>query len=398
MVVTRASTQAPARTSGPRGVEGVAAPDARAAADPAMRGTGVRAIPAVQVRGGTSKCWIFRAEDLPGEGPERDRVLLRIFGSPDTRQIDGVGGASSTTSKAIIVEGVEETEGAEGAPATRVIYRFAQISVAEPVVEWESNCGNCATGLALYALHTGLVPAREGRTRLSLLNRGTGLVLDCEIPTPGATVPASGERRLEGQHYSGVPVDMAFSERSWSSYGAQLPTGRAQDTLELDGFGYRLSLIDAGAPVALFDAADFGWTGERDGEREAELVQLAPRLRSAAARLMGVPDRLTSIPKVGFIAPPPRGCSGVSVRMISMDAFHPAIGLTSAVAVAVAAGIPGSVVDRNRGAAAEEDDQLSLHLPQGSARLRAEGQPTSRVSFERNARVISEGSVFFPEG
>ena len=346
----------------------------------------VTPVPATLVRGGTSKCWIFRDQDLPSDALETDRLLIRTFGSPDLRQIDGVGGASSTTSKAITVGGTD--------PDGTVRYRFAQVAIDKPAVEWASNCGNCATALGLYALHAGLVAPTGEVTRVPILNTVTGLHLICEIPTPGAKVPAYGGRRLDGQHYPGVPIDVIFQKASWSSYGAQFPTGSATDELEVDGKRYQATLIDAGAPAALFDAQDLGLDATGSEDALESLVRLAPQLRAAAARRMGLPQDLTSIPKVGIVGPPPTGATGVSARMISMTALHPAIGLTSAVAVAAASGTPGSVVQRSVVPAAEAG--LFIHLLKGKTALALDAADPAEVSFQRSARVISESTILVP--
>ena len=351
----------------------------------------VTQVPATLVRGGTSKCWIFRQSDLPRDTSEVERLLVRTFGSPDLRQIDGVGGASSTTSKAIIVDDEKAAGGV-------VEYRFAQIAIDNPSVEWDSNCGNCATALGLYALHAGLVSPTEDVSRVTIVNTVTGLSLVCEIPTPGGRVPAYGARQLPGQHYPGVPVDIIFEQNSWSSFGAEFPSGKPLDEITLRGTTYRATLIDAGAPAALFDALDFGATGQEGAEDLQQLVDLAPGLRAAAAKLMNIPDHLTSIPKVGIIGPPPAGETGVSARMISMGALHPAIGLTSAVAVAAASGRQGSVVDRYfvRPDRHSEPDGLVIHMLNGATRSALNAPAPTKVSFQRSARVISEGTVLVP--
>jgi 2-methylaconitate cis-trans-isomerase PrpF len=340
------------------------------------------------VRGGTSKCWIFQAEDLPADPEEAERLLIRTFGSPDLRQIDGVGGASSTTSKAIVVEGADATG--------TVRYRFAQIAIEKAEVEWASNCGNCATALGLYAIHSGLIQASADLTRVPILNTLTGLRLVCEIPTPGARVPLYGGRRLDGQHYPGVPVDVIFQKGSWSSYGAEYPTGRAIDEIELDGRMYPATLIDAGAPAALFDASSLGLTANEDAGALGSLVRLAPRLRAAAARKMNLPEGLSSIPKVGIVGAPPQGSTGVAARMISMSALHPAIGLTSAVAIAAASGAADSVVGQRAVGGTGTDPGLMIHLPKGTTSVALDAPVPSEVSFKRSARVISEGTILVP--
>jgi 2-methylaconitate cis-trans-isomerase PrpF len=348
----------------------------------------VRQIPATLVRGGTSKCWIFRRSVLPSEAHEVDRVLVRAFGSPDLRQIDGVGGASSTTSKAVVIEGIDR----EGV----LEYTFAQVSIDRCTVEWASNCGNCATAVGLYALHSGLLAPSGEVTRVVIRNTVTGLELACEIPTPDKVVPLYGARHLHGQHYPGVPVDVIFRKASWASYGEELPTGSPIDEVELDGRRYPATLIDAGAPAALFDARALGLSATDGAALLEPLVDLAPRLRAAAARTMNLPLGLSSVPKVGIIGPPPPGEHGVSARMISMRALHPAIGLTSAVAIAAASGVRGSVVQRHSVGSGAEAEELTIHVLTGKVRAGLDGPDPSEISFQRSARVVSEGTVLVP--
>ncbi len=187
-------------------------------------GSAELAVPASWVRGGTSKCWIFRASDVDALPVTRDEFLLRAFGSPDLRQIDGIGGATSTTSKAIIVE----TRG-PGQPRDLVSYSFAQVSVDHPRVEWLSNCGNCATALALYVVQHELVGLGDDVTGFSMVNTTTGLVLRATVPTPDGTAPSQGAQLVRGVPFPGVPVDLGFTERTWSTHGTLLPTGNPVD-------------------------------------------------------------------------------------------------------------------------------------------------------------------------
>lgn len=348
-------------------------------------------VPAALVRGGTSKCWIFRQSDLPADTADIERLLIRTFGSPDLRQIDGVGGASSTTSKAIIVDDLGSSDGV-------VNYRFAQVAIDNPSVEWDSNCGNCATGLGLYALHAGLAAPADGISRVTIVNTVTGLSLVCEVPTPGREVPTYGARQIPGQYYPGVPVDIIFESSSWTSFETELPTGNPIDEVTVQGRVFHATLIDAGAPAAIFDPRDFGFTGQESAEDLGELVDLAPALRAAAAKVMGIPSHLTSIPKVGIVGPPPAGETGVTARMISMGALHPAIGLTSAVAIAAASGRAGSVVANAAVAEPERSggNTLAIHLLNGATRTALDAPVPTKVAFQRSARVISEGTVLVP--
>jgi 2-methylaconitate cis-trans-isomerase PrpF len=342
-------------------------------------------VPASWVRGGTSKCWIFRAADVDALPVSRDEFLLRAFGSPDLRQIDGIGGATSTTSKTIIVEDGGSDQGS-------VRYSFAQVSVDKPRVEWMSNCGNCATALALYAVQHGLVPLDQVATEFALVNHTTGLILGARVPTPGGAAPTYGAQAVRGVPFTGVPVDLAFGQDTWSTFGSFLPTGRAVDVVTVNGADYAATLIDAGAPVAVVSAQSVGLTGADDVDAVAARMPFFAELRRSAARAMGLPDSDQSVPKVGVVGPGDASAE-VNVRMISMSAPHPAIGLTSAVAIAAAATLPGSLVHDLAPAAPD----YRIGTLSGAIAVQITHQGDQRtVAFRRSARRIADALVYIP--
>lgn len=349
-------------------------------------GSAELAVPASWVRGGTSKCWIFQATDVDALPVTRDEFLLRAFGSPDLRQIDGIGGATSTTSKAIIVE-----DRAAGQSLDTVIYSFAQVSVDHPRVEWVSNCGNCATALALYAVQHELVGLGEEVTEFTMLNRTTGLVLQATVPTPGATAPSQGDQLVRGVPFPGVPVDLGFTDATWSTHSRLLPTGHPVDRLTVAGSEYAVTMIDAGAPVAIVRAEDIGLTGADDAAAVAARMPFFAELRRSAARAMGLPDDDQSVPKVGVVGPGDEDAE-VNARMISMSAPHPAIGLTSAVALAAAATIPGSLVHE----LAPAQPTYRIGTLSGSISVTISRGDQRVVEFRRNSRRIVDALVYIP--
>lgn len=351
--------------------------------------TPVARVPAVLVRGGTSKCWIFFREALHASGYQTDALLLRGFGSPDPRQIDGVGGGTPTTSKAIVIEpGLARSTQAE------VRYSFAQVGVDAATVDWTSNCGNCATALGLFALASGLVPASSPTTQVRLHNIVTGLDLDVEVPTPDGVAEETGEARLTGVTHAGVPVDVRFSGPSWSTTGRILPTGRPVDRLIIDGRPVRATLIDAGAPAALLLAEDVGLTGADQATDLLARRSWFDDARRAAAVAMGLPDDSRAVPKVGVVAGPPDAEGRLSVRMMSMTAPHPMIGLTSAVAIAVATGQPGTLVHRGTSAALAR--KLTLAVLGGEVELEVDPSGTGCVRFHRTARLLADAVLSIP--
>ncbi|OZC68456.1 PrpF, AcnD-accessory [Rhodococcus sp. 06-462-5] len=309
------------------------------------------------MRGGTSKCWLFNAVDIDpyvAEAGGLDNILTAAFGSGDPRQLDGVGGGSSTTSKAAIVR-------RSSAPGIDVDYLFAQVAIENRTVEWGSNCGNCATAIGLYAVQTGLVAVDDRVTVVRMRNENTGAILTAEISTPGGRIPAEGGAAVPGTTALGVPVGLTFTDPA-PDRPTMLPTGAEIDRVTLGDCEFRGTFVRAGAPAAFFDAADFGLDGSESNDVVAAHVPTLIALRRLAALRMGLskPEEPVShaVPKVGIIGPPVGYTTttgervaaadyDISVRMLSMMAPHPAIGLTSAVAVAAAATVTGGVVIAN---------------------------------------------------
>jgi 2-methylaconitate cis-trans-isomerase PrpF len=393
------------------------------------------------MRGGTSKCWLFDAADFdglgsggpngngPGGGWDRDSVLLAAFGAADPRQLDGVGGATSTTSKAAIVRRASE-------PGADVEYDFAQIGIGAQRVEWSSNCGNCATGIGLYALQAGIVPARGESTTVRMRNVNTGAVLAATVPTPGGVTPESGSATVPGVNGGGVPVELTFVEPSGSTTGRLLPTGGPLDELVavadpasspgagapgsgLSPLRAPATLVDSGAPAALLDGSALGWDASGTIGHIADHIPELTLLRRAGALAMGLATERDpvshAVPKVGLVGPAAdyRTSDGrpvsadeydVSVRMVSMHAPHPSVGLTSAVALAAAAGVRGGVVagaleSGGRPVPPAGSGVLRLGTPAGVVGVRMEHDADGRLraaSLERAARRLAVAELFVP--
>ncbi len=306
-------------------------------------------------RGGTSKCWLFDARDVALHAPTREEIpalLSAAFGAADARQLDGVGGGTSTTSKAAVIWA---TPGAEA----DLDYLFAQVGIGDPTVELGSNCGNCATAIALFAVQTGIVPARDGMTKVRMRHVTSGAVLSGAVPTPGGRIPKSGLARVPGSSAAGVPVSLSFHGPWGQNTGALLPTGNAVDQLEVNGTTLTATMVDAGAPAVLLAADQAGVDLSSMTDNLAAQLPTLIAARASAGLIMGLrkpedPPQ-NAVPKVGVVAPAADYTAAdgstitadshdVRVRMLSMFAPHPAIGLTSAVAVALAASLPSSVV------------------------------------------------------
>ncbi|WP_284985027.1 PrpF domain-containing protein [Arthrobacter sp. efr-133-TYG-118] len=306
-------------------------------------------------RGGTSKCWLFDAEDVARHATSREEIrglLADAFGAADARQLDGVGGGTSTTSKAAVVRATPD------GPAD-LDYLFAQVGIGDPTVELGSNCGNCATAIALYAVQSGVVPPGAGTTRVRMRNLNTGAVLSGTIATPGGSIPTSGLAKVPGSSAPGVPVGLSFHAPWGRTTGAVLPTGSAADKIAADGLILTATLVDAGAPAVLIPADEAGIDLSSMTGNLSEHLPTLVAARASAGLLMGLrkpedPPQ-NAVPKVGVVAAPgdytaadgtriAADTHDLRVRMLSMLAPHPAIGLTSAVAVSFAAALPGSVV------------------------------------------------------
>ncbi|AKE89425.1 PrpF, AcnD-accessory [Rhodococcus aetherivorans] len=357
------------------------------------------------MRGGTSKCWLFNAVDVDPLIPQAgglDAILTSAFGSGDPRQLDGVGGGSSTTSKAAIVRRSSES-------GIDVDYLFAQVAIGDRQVEWGSNCGNCATAIGLYALQSGFVPVDSAVTTVRMRNQNTGAILTAEIATPGGMIPTEGDAAVPGTSALGVPVGLTFAGLA-ADTATLLPTGSAAEQISIENHTYRATMVAAGAPAALFDAADLGLTGAEDNRTIAEHLPLLLRLRRESSLRMGLSkpgDPIThAIPKVGVVGPPVdyRTSAGVdideddydiSVRMLSMLAPHPAIGLTSAVAVAAASTVTGGVVTHNT--RVRWPGSLRIGTPAGVLDVDLTTSPDGileSVTLHRAARRIAVAELF----
>jgi 2-methylaconitate cis-trans-isomerase PrpF len=306
-------------------------------------------------RGGTSKCWIFDARDVALHVPTREDIpalLSAAFGAADARQLDGVGGGTSTTSKAAVIWA---TPGAEA----DLDYLFAQVGIGDPTVELGSNCGNCATAIALFAVQKGIVAARDGMTEVRMRHIASGAVLSGTVPTPDGRIPKAGLARVPGSSAAGVPVNLSFHGPWGQSTGALLPTGNTSDQVQANGRTLSATLVDAGAPAVLIPADQAGIDLSSMTEDLSQYLPALIAARASASIMMGLrnpedPPR-NAVPKVGVIAPAgdyiaadgatiTADSHDVRVRMLSMLAPHPAIGMTSAVAVSVAASLQSSVV------------------------------------------------------
>jgi len=346
------------------------------------------------MRGGTSKGLYFLADDLPAEAAARDALLLAVMGSPDARQIDGMGGAHPLTSKVAVV-----SPGTEGAD---VDYRFLQVVVDEAVVTDRQNCGNLLAGVGPFALERGLVapPSDAGDTmpiRIRMLN--TGGLATATVALGAGRPRYDGDTAISGVPGTGAPIRLDFEGVAGSSCGALLPTGQVTD----DVAGVTVTLVDNGMPVVVLRAADLGITGyETCAELEAneDLRTALERVRVAAGPLMGLGDvRSTTVPKLTLVAPP-QATGALATRTFIPHRCHDAIGVLGAVSVATAALLPGGPAAEV--ARLDGSDTVTLEHPTGTfdaAVVLAPGADggtpvVERAGILRTARKLMDGLVF----
>jgi 2-methylaconitate cis-trans-isomerase PrpF len=363
-----------------------------------------RRIRAVYMRGGTSRCLVFHDKDLPPAGPERDRILLAALGSPDPygRQLDGLGGGISSLSKACVI-------GPPSHPDAQVDYTFAQVEVSKPVVDYTGNCGNCSSSVGPFAIDERLVPSTEGETIVRVHNTNTKKLIVAHVPVAGGEAAVDGDFELPGVAGRGARIALDFLDPGGAGTGRLLPTGRVVDTIE----GVAASLVDATNPVVFVRAKDLGLNGAEAPsamDADTELSSRLERIRSGAAELMGIPGSAAN-PKVAVVAPPAAfvGLDGgrygadqvdLLARVISMGNCHRAFALTSAMCLAVAARIDGTVVsecDASRGKGDLRLGHPSGVLPIAAAVGARDGRPYAlRVTVYRTARRLMEGFVRVP--
>jgi len=343
------------------------------------------------MRGGTSKGGYFLASDLPQDTAERDAFLLRVMGSPDPRQIDGMGGADPLTSKVAVVK-KSEREGID------VDYLFLQVFVDQAIVTDAQNCGNILAGIGPFAIERGLVPATGDETRVAIYMENTGQVAIATVQTPGGKVSYAGDARIDGVPGTHAPVPLEFRDTAGSTCGALLPTGNAADVVE----GVRCTLIDNGMPCVVFKAADVGATGyetreELESEAFAPIREKIEAIRLAAGPLMNLGDvKDKSVPKMTLVAPPRHG-GAVTTRVFIPHRAHASIGVLGAVTAATACLVEGSPAAEVATIPQGRVKTLSIEHPSGEMSCVMTVNETGEVesaALLRTARKLMDGVVF----
>ncbi|ODS66443.1 MAG: putative methylaconitate Delta-isomerase PrpF [Acidovorax sp. SCN 65-108] len=383
-------------------------------------------IPATYLRGGTSKGVFFRLDDLPEPaqqpGAARDAILLRVLGSPDPygKQIDGMGNASSSTSKAVILS--RSTR-----PGHDVDYLFGQVAVDQPFVDWSGNCGNLSAAVGPCAIHMGLIDGaripQSGTLPVRIWQANIGKTIVAHVPIAHGQVQETGDFELDGVTFPAAEVALEFMDPAddGAERGTMFPTGNVVDTLEVPGVGsFAATLINAGIPTIFLDARQLGYTGtelQRDINGDPVALARFERIRAYGALRMGLIQDLNEAttrqhtPKIAFVAPPATytASSGkaidakdidLQVRALSMGQLHHAMMGTAAVAIGTAAAVPGTLVNLAAGGGVRSS--VRFGHPSGTLRVGAEARQSNgqwlvtKALMSRSARILMEGWVRVP--
>lgn len=344
--------------------------------------------PVMWMRGGTSKGAYFLAADLPEDPRERDALLLRVMGSPDPRQIDGIGGADPLTSKVAVVK-----------PSSRdgvdVDYLFLQVFVDRPLVTDAQNCGNILAGVGPFAIERGLVSAHQGETPVTIFMENTGQTATARVRTPNERVSYEGDARINGVPGAAAPVPIAFKDTAGSSCGALFPSGQLVDVID----GTSATLIDNGMPCVILRAGDMGITGaESPSELEADnaLRTRLETIRLQAGPMMNLGDVAEkTVPKMTMVSAARQGGT-ISTRTFIPHRCHKTIGVLGAVSVATACLTPGAIGHDLAVRAPENPKPLRIEHPTGEMTVMGtlENGEVTRAEVLRTARKLLDGKVF----
>lgn len=351
-----------------------------------------RPIPCVMMRGGTSRGLYFRASDLPQNEAVRDAVLLSAMGSADASQIDGVGGATSVTSKVAIVSPSSH-------PWADVDYLFAQVGVEKPVVDTAPSCGNILAGVGPFAIESGFVPAQVVETTVRIHNENTGALIECVVQTPNRQVCYEGDTAIDGVPGKAAPIALRFRNIAGSKTDRLLPTGKPRDTVS----GVPVTCVDLAIPMVLVAAESLGKSGYETKEAldaDSAFLTRLEAIRKEAAKLMGLGGVADSVvPKIAILAPP-NGKSGLSSRYFVPNRCHAAHAATGAICIAGAALVQGTIAHELHRADDAESSSIRVEHPKGAIEVsvQADGSGASTeirsASVIRTARPIFSGQVF----
>jgi hypothetical protein len=352
------------------------------------------AIPCLLMRGGTSKGPYFKIEHLPTDRAERDRVLLAVMGSPDVRQIDGLGGADTLTSKVAVV-------GKSSRPGVDLDYYFCQVDIAKAIVDTSPPCGNMLSGVAPFAIETGMIEAKDGTTTVIIYDVNISTKIEAIVQTPGRKVTYVGDAAIDGVPGTAAPIYLNFMDVVGSSTGKLLPTGKVIDVID----GIEVTCLDVAMPMMHLRAKDIGLTGDENRaeiEKHPDILARIERIRLEAGRRMGFGDVTDKvIPKVGILSAPRDGGT-ITSRYLTPHKLHAAHAVTGGISVASGCVLEGSVAYSL--AVRESGSPISVRIehPSGHVDLRleysgsGESLTVERAGTVRTARLIMRGEVYVP--
>jgi len=372
------------------------------------------------MRGGTSKAIFLLRSDLPKNEDLRDKIIRRIFGAPDLREIDGLGGADSLTSKLAII-GPPTRKGCD------VDYLFGQVNMVEPMIDYSSNCGNISSAVAPFAIDEGLVDAVEPITTVRIHQVNTGKVLISEVPVRGNKAEVEGDFAIPGVPEPGAKIALDFSDTAGAKTGKLLPTGNVTDVLHVEEVGdIEVSIVDAGNPAVFLRGKDLGVTcteTPQEIDSNAELLAKLEKIRSVVTERIGLvsdwrkaTSKSPAIPFIGMYAPPTsykdwstgrqvdENSMDVAARLMFMQKLHKTYAGTGIVCTVAAAMLPGTIVNQVSRRGVIERGELRVGHPQGV--MISEGRVAKesgvfvlkKATFNRTARCLMKGYAFIPKG
>lgn len=369
-------------------------------------------------RGGTSKGIYLHGSDLPEDRKLKDKVILQLFGSPDVRQIDGLGGADPLTSKLAIIE-----------PSARedadIDYTFAQVSINEAKVDYSGNCGNISSGVGPFAINQGLVRVEEPQTKIRINNTNTGKIIVANVPVVDGKATVCGDYEIAGVPGSGARIALDFADTAGATTGSILPTGNAVDLINLADFGQlEVSIVDAANPVVFVKAKDLGLKGTEsppEVDENEELCNLLEQIRGKAAEMIGMVEEANkakeenpAFPMIAFVSPPQEyenfTTGGLITeeemdlvsRLMFMQVMHKTYAGTGTICTGTAAKIPGTVVNQVLQPEAKEKELINIGHPAGTIDIEVlvnvnEDLELKKAAIGRTARRIMEGYAYIPK-
>ncbi len=352
------------------------------------------AIPCILMRGGTSKGPYFRLSDLPDDVDTRAKVLLAAMGSPDRRQIDGLGGADTLTSKVAIVSPSERA-------GVDVDYLFAQVSVDKAIVDTAPSCGNMLSGIAPFAIERGMVEATDGETRVIIHSVNTDMRIEAVVRTPGGVVQYDGETAIDGVPGTAAPIRLNFMDIVGGKTGKLLPTGNRIDTID----GIDVTVVDCAMPVMMARARDFGKTGYETAQQldaDKDFFARLEAIRREAGRRMGLGDVSDMVIPKGTILAEPRNGGVVTARYFVPHKTHAALAVTGGICISACCALEGTVADGIAKMPPGDDREVVIEHPSGvfAVQLATKGEGENREIVSggviRTTRKIMAGELYIP--